>query len=237
MHVRRPDGRPSYSASPAPSSARKGQRESDKLRRRNSNERRISSGEPNGHTPRPENRVRNGIDQGRLEGPKQPIPDRQSNSNAAAVDTNADLDPYALMRILFNPVRDSLTAVRGATKEGVPNKNARAKLLRVELVKIGDFVKEVMSSDTSEGDRIEESFWYVFTALRVRSVISLLTRRAGDSFHLIGRTLGPRANKFKVCTSGLRLLSILRRPRWGRRRQGCLPLTKPTAPPHDRNRG
>lgn len=237
MHVRRPDGRPSYSASPAPSSARKGQRESDKHRRRNSNERRISSGEPNGHTPRPENRVRNGGDQGRHEASKQPVPDRQSNSNAAAVDTNADLDPYALMRILFNPVRDSLTAVRGATKEGVPNKNARAKLLRVELVKIGDFVKEVMSSDTSEGDRIEESFWYVPTALPVRSVITLLTTRAGGLFRLIGRTLGPRANRFKVCMSDLRLLSILRRPKWARRRQGRLPSTKPTAPPHDRNEG
>lgn len=160
MHARRPDGRPSYSASPAPSSVRKGQREIDKHRRRNSNERRISNGEQNGHRPRSENRSRTGRDHPRHEETKNhPQHLRHQSNDAVGTNNNPSTDQAGIMRMLFKPVRDSLKAVQGATKEGVPDKVERAKLLRSELVKIGNFVRDLTVSDPVEATNIEESFW------------------------------------------------------------------------------
>jgi chromodomain-helicase-DNA-binding protein 1 len=62
-----------------------------------------------------------------------------------------------LMRMLFKPVHDSLNAVQGATKEFVPNKADRAKLLRTELVKIGDFVKTVTMDP--DGSKMQDELW------------------------------------------------------------------------------
>lgn len=154
MYARRPDARPSYSASPAPSAARKGQRESDKHRHR---ERRVSNGDQNGHTPRSDNRARTGGDHPRNEDNKH----HRHRSNEPASNGGNVPDHGKLMGLLFKPVRESLKAVQGATKEGVPDKIERAKLLRIELVKIGDFVKNVMLSDpmAMEGGNMERSFW------------------------------------------------------------------------------
>lgn len=164
MHARRPDGRPSYSASPAPSASRKGQRETDKNRRRNSNERRISNGEQNGNPPRLDHRSRTGGDP-RHEDSRNAQHHHHPSSDAANANSNAPSDQARLMHILFKPVRDSLKAVQGATKELVPDKVERAKLLRIELVKIGDFVRDVILSDPVEGNHIEESFWLVSSTL------------------------------------------------------------------------
>lgn len=154
MYARRPEGRPSYSASPAPSTARKGQRETEKHRNR---EHRVSNGEQNGHTPRSDNRARIGGDHLRNEDSKH----HHHRTNEPAINGNNVPDHGKLMGLLFKPVRESLKAVQGATKEGVPDKVERAKLLRIELVKIGDFVKNVMLSDpiASEGGNMERSFW------------------------------------------------------------------------------
>lgn len=156
MYVRRPDDRPSYSASPVPAAARKGQRESDKNRRRNSNERRISNGQRNGHTPRPENPVRAGGDPLRPEDHKDGHSQRQPN-----VEVNGNMNwnerSDQLMRMLFRPVHDSLNAVQRATKDFVSNKADRAKLLRTELVKIGDFVKTVTMDP--DGSKMQDELW------------------------------------------------------------------------------
>ena len=60
---------------------------------------------------------------------------------------------------LFTPVRGSLTAVQGATKEGVRDKHARAKILREELVKIGNFVTNLVSEDSTTSEADEASYW------------------------------------------------------------------------------
>lgn len=163
MHARRPDGRPSFSASPAPSLVRKGQREVDKHRNRASIERRVSNGEQNGYTPRSDNRARLGGDHTRNEDSRHHSVHHRRRSNEPVKNGNNVVDQRKLMHLLFNPVRESLRAVQGATKEGVPDKVERAKLLRTELVKIGDFVKGLITSDpiVSEGENIEESFWCV----------------------------------------------------------------------------
>lgn len=163
MYARRPDGRPSYSASPAPAAARKGQRESDKNRQRNSNERRtsnerrVSNGQRNGHTPRPENGSRAGGDSSRPDDLKGSHGHRASHAEANGNHMNPAEHSDRLMRMLFLPVLDSLNAVQGATKEGVPNKSDRAKLLRTELVKIGDFVKTVTMDP--EGRKMQDELW------------------------------------------------------------------------------
>lgn len=157
MYARRPDDRPSYSASPVPAAARKGQRESDKNRRRNSNERRISNGQRNGHTPRPENPARAGGDSLRPEDLKDSHSQRQSNAEANGSNMGWNERSDHLMRMLFRPVHESLNAVQRATKEFVSNKADRAKLLRTELVKIGDFVKTVTTDP--DGTKMQDELW------------------------------------------------------------------------------
>ena len=159
----RHDGRPSFSASPAPSSARKGQRESDKHRVRNSIERRASNGEHNGHASKSDVRSRLGGDHAKTEESKQHRAQhhhRRSNDHVTN-GNSTDAQHDKLMSMLFKPVRESLTAVQGATKEGIPDKPERARLLRVELVKIGEFVKQMVAADANgvEGGGMEGTLW------------------------------------------------------------------------------
>ena len=158
------DGRASVSASPAPSSARKGHRDSDKHRNRNSAERRFSNGERNNGTPRSDTRPRTGSDHVRAEDSRHrqaQHQNRRGNESATASGGSDTKINHHLMRLVFKPVQDSLTSVRGATKEKVRDKFARAGILRVELVKIGEFVKSVVETDTvgSEGGTLENDLW------------------------------------------------------------------------------
>ncbi len=57
----------------------------------------------------------------------------------------------------MKPVRPSLEAVQGATKELVPDKVARAKLLRVELVIIGNFIDEQIADEADKD--LADLFW------------------------------------------------------------------------------
>ena len=146
MYAKITDSRTSVSASPAPSSARRGHRESEKHRNRNSTERRISNGEQNGHTPRSDIRPKPSAERRQ----HSPHFSRQSNDNAPKVNR--------LLWKLFGPVKPSLLQVKHATKEGVRDKHARAKILREELVKIGSHVADLISDpDSNEDD--EASFW------------------------------------------------------------------------------
>ncbi len=151
MYAKITDSRTSVSASPAPSSARRGHRESEKHRNRNSIERRISNGEQNGHTPRSDIRPKPSSDRKHEERRQHsPHVSRQSNDSAPKVNR--------LLWKLFGPVKPSLLLVKGATKEGVRDKHTRARILREELVKIGSHVADLVSDpETNEDD--EASFW------------------------------------------------------------------------------
>ena len=152
MYARMGENRASVSASPAPSSARRWHRESDKHRNRNSLERRISTGEQNGHTPRSDVRSKTSGDHGRHEDRHQHSQHQHRPSNEPDPGVNL------LTRMLFAPVKESLKAVQGATKDLVPNKSTRAKILRAELIKIGDHVTNLLKDpETSKGD--ENFFW------------------------------------------------------------------------------
>ena len=164
MFPRRPDSRASISASPAPSTARKVHRESDKHRNRNSMERRFSNGERNGNTPKPDMRPRTGSDHLKPEEHRirqSQHHHRRSNENVADESSSSVQNQKALLRLVFKPVHDSLNAVRGATSQRVRDKHTRANLLRTELVKIGSFVKGVVEAEAvgSEGGALEDDLW------------------------------------------------------------------------------
>ena len=144
MYVRRPE----FSASPAPSTARKGQREPDKHRNRSSAERRTSNGDLNAHrsrTIKSEDHAHRSSQNHR----------RRSNEHGAHR-PSATAQHHTLIRLLMKPVNQSLVAVQGATKDGIPAKVERARLLRNELVKIGQYIKQLL---TDESELEEGQLW------------------------------------------------------------------------------
>ena len=154
MYAKIADNRMSVSASPAPSAVRRGHRDSDKHRSRHSTERRVSTGERNGHTSRNDIRSKANNEDSRHE-------DRHNHSQHHHRRTNENVSNGVkvdkLMWKLFAPVHGSLRAVQGATKEGVPDKVARAKVLREEIVKIGNHVANLVNDGDEDG--LETSFW------------------------------------------------------------------------------
>ena len=143
MHVRlSTDGRGSLPSSPAPVSARKAHRDPEKHRHRGSVERRVSH-EHNGHVSKSHDRGHHASNHHRRS-TDHGAPERRE-------DTSEEL-----LRRLFKPVRASLEKVKGATREGIPDKMVRARLLRVELVHIGDFVAEQCAE---EGPGLDDAFW------------------------------------------------------------------------------
>ncbi|KAI9819916.1 MAG: hypothetical protein M1827_006486 [Pycnora praestabilis] len=176
VHLRRPEK--SVSASPAPSSARKGHREPEKHRHhrpshsdlRNSVERRPSHGELNGHANRPEDRRK---DSGDLEDERRKHRKSEERYNHSqnhhrrvtenGTISTANSEDDQMMRVLFKPVRESLKHVQSATKEGVKSKTERAKILRVELVEIGKFVRNLLR-DSGDNGTLEGRLWdYIST--------------------------------------------------------------------------
>ena len=130
--TRRPD---SVSASPAPA-MRKGHRESEKHRQRtlSHGERRTSHGEHGS----------NKLDVRRKHGEGDDERRKHRRSEDAAHhrrETTGSSNEDQVLRELFKPVRDSLKHVQSATKEKYTDKPARAKILRVELLKIGNHVR------------------------------------------------------------------------------------------------
>lgn len=150
--------RPTSSASPAPSRVEKSRRP-EKQHHRHSIERRVSAnGARNGLSPRPDSshRTANGH--------------RHSNSDHRAVKTELKREPSqdhqgnngssqttSMMKLLFKPIKGSLNAVNSATKQQIPDKQDRAKLLRVELVNIGDFIKRMCKDP--DGSNLRGTLW------------------------------------------------------------------------------
>ncbi|KAL6717952.1 ATP-dependent DNA helicase Hrp3 [Lecanora helva] len=149
MHARLTDSRNDASASPA----RRIHRDSDKHRSRNSVERRISNGERNSNHSKHDARPRAGTDDSR----HRERHGHSQNQNRRHNDDGSprSVDSHKLLWRLFEPVQGSLEAVQAATKERIPDKVARAKLLRKEIVKIGDHVPTVVKGD----DALETSVW------------------------------------------------------------------------------
>ena len=140
-----------YSASPAPTHTRK-HHTSDK-QSRNSLERHASKREVNGYTP-PRSEQRS-----RME--KSPSVPQGSHHRQRSQDSDIQ------MKLLFRPIKKDLQAVQNATSAKVPDKKERANVLRQELIKIGDFVKELCADAVdpdwhdlhTNASKVEVSFW------------------------------------------------------------------------------
>jgi chromodomain-helicase-DNA-binding protein 1 len=69
-------------------------------------------------------------------------------------------DPHdAILQKLFRPVRQSLKSVKAATKDGVPCKTERAKILRRELLGIGAHIATLLEGCKGQVDTLEKSLW------------------------------------------------------------------------------
>lgn len=143
------DSRLSVSASPAPSSTRKGHGHPDKHRHRNSSER---------HLPNGDNHPRSSNDHHHHRNSSSSI--HRKRSNEVATTENHKDKNTALIRIALNPVMNSLEKVHNATKEKLPDKKARASVLREELYKIGNFIQDVCKQEAKQGAAdLEDNFW------------------------------------------------------------------------------
>lgn len=139
----------SVSASPAPSSSRKGHREVDRTRHRSHTHGPRDSIERS-HTPnhdgRPEKHRHRTSDASSEEARR-----RKSGENA----THSRED---MARRLFKPIRDELKRVSTVTKENYPNKSERALALRNLLHKIGDFIRRTLEGEGSMAS-LEVRLW------------------------------------------------------------------------------
>ena len=142
MHARG-DSRAVASASPAPSSGPKRQREVHKNRPRSGTERRVSNGEANGDRPR---------------APSRP---HQNGDARHHHGTSNGYDPI-YMGLLFKDVKNNLNALKWATKANIREKQKRADMLRAELMVVGDHVTSLINfEELPENQKVlmERRFW------------------------------------------------------------------------------
>ncbi len=83
-----------------------------------------------------------------------------------------DEEDVVALAQLFEPVSKSLGLVRHATKEGVPSKAERARILRRELLRIGHHISTLLES-VENGATLQGKLWYVFSfSLMFQSITS-----------------------------------------------------------------
>lgn len=128
------------SASPAPSLSRKSHREPEKHRQRAMSHTHRDSMERH-HTPKAEARTRQEEEHKRQRRPGEHHHHRhhkKDHTNGGSTDDDA-----ALMKLVFKPANDSLTAVKNATKASVPDSKQRANILREHLRTLGNFIRSI----------------------------------------------------------------------------------------------
>lgn len=161
MH-KQTNGHATGSASPAPSGVHKSRRP-DKHHHRDSTHRRVSTnGDVNGHAPQVDSGHRghdhhSGGDQRHHKSEQQPSNSQDQKSSVAKV-----FPPH--FKALFKPIRESLNTVKSATRHAYSDKQERAKVLRTELINIGDHIRVLcvdaeLEDGTRESVEAEESFW------------------------------------------------------------------------------
>ncbi|KAL9580649.1 MAG: hypothetical protein Q9212_004368 [Teloschistes hypoglaucus] len=139
------NGRLGASASPAPQSAPKRQREAEKHRPRHGTPHRIPKIDTNGHiAARPRSTSQRSP-------PIDPMSSRTSGNSAATHGPGA--------KLLLFPVRKNLEALKLATKSNQPDNTARATTLRQHLGTIGDYVMEMLTASDYAPEDIMALEW------------------------------------------------------------------------------
>ncbi|KAL9635277.1 MAG: hypothetical protein Q9204_002680 [Flavoplaca sp. TL-2023a] len=158
LHARS-NSRTLASASPAPSSGPRRQREGDRERHRirQSTDRRISNGETNGHVVNGHvARPRSESQRNQKGSSSKPQTSGGNGGNHTIKTTTA---PY--IKLLMNPVNENLQLLQAATKANQPDKKERAATLRTQLQHVGDLVMKNVNLMDSNESRVETEtgFW------------------------------------------------------------------------------
>ncbi|RQM05104.1 hypothetical protein DH86_00003541, partial [Scytalidium sp. 3C] len=85
----------------------------------------------------------------------------ERHSKARRPDSRRDDDPNdALMKQIFRPVRDSLKRVQYARKENIKSQKERAKIMKQELLVIGDYIEKTKRENAnSQIVELIPTFW------------------------------------------------------------------------------
>ena len=154
LHARS-DSRTLASASPAPSSGPRRQREGDRDRHRarHSTDHRTSNGEShdhvvNGHVARPKPESQRHHKGG------------SSKSQTSSGKGSGRTTTAPFIKLLMNPVNANLQLLQAATKTNQPDKKDRASTLRIQLQHVGDLVmSNVKMVDSHDKMETETGFW------------------------------------------------------------------------------
>jgi|TARA_R110002003_G_scaffold269_2_gene17956 chromodomain-helicase-DNA-binding protein 1 len=151
--------RPRHSDQYRPSEAHRKEHRHD----RGSVDRRPQHSERNG-TPEIRRKISGDMDRPRPS-EERPRSHSQSQTQLRSVDTTPkplkEKKPDDFIERRLRPVRDNLSRLKKATPKNYPQKEAMVKVLKVELIAIGNFIR----AETRDNNELEERLWYVRFAI------------------------------------------------------------------------
>jgi len=89
---------------------------------------------------------------------ERPRSNSQSRVNSRSTETpipKEDTKPEDFIEKRLRPVRDNLSRLKKATPKNYPQKDQMIKVLKVELIAIGNFIRV----DTRDNPDLEERLW------------------------------------------------------------------------------
>jgi chromodomain-helicase-DNA-binding protein 1 len=131
---------------------------------RDSNDRRPQQGDRNG-TPEVRRKPSGDIDRVRAKEERPRLPEERPRSNSQSQNPSRSVDttprpvkekkPDDFIERKLRPVRDNLSRLKKATPKNYPQKEAMVKILKVELIAIGNFIR----AETRDNGELEERLW------------------------------------------------------------------------------
>ncbi|KAH5233598.1 hypothetical protein HBI62_043920 [Parastagonospora nodorum] len=130
---------------------------------RGSIDRRPQHSERNG-TPEIRRKASGDVDRPRPYEDRSRLADERPRSNSHSLNQNRSVDntpkpkekkPEDFIERRLRPVRDNLTRLKKATPKNYPQKEAMVKILKVELIAIGNFIR----AETRDNEELEERLW------------------------------------------------------------------------------
>jgi chromodomain-helicase-DNA-binding protein 1 len=130
---------------------------------RGSFDRRPQHSDRNG-TPEIRRKISGDVDRSRLKDDRPRLAEERPRSNSHGQNHNRSVDttpkpkekkPDDFIERRLRPVRDNLSRLKKATPKNYPQKEAMVKILKVELIAIGNFIR----AETRDNDELEERLW------------------------------------------------------------------------------
>jgi chromodomain-helicase-DNA-binding protein 1 len=128
---------------------------------RGSIDRRLPHSDRNG-TPEIRRKPSGDVDRPRVKDDRSRLTDERPRSNSQSQNRIAETTPKPkekkpddFLERKLRPVRDNLSRLKKATPKNYPQKEAMVKILKVELIAIGNFIR----AETRDNDELEERLW------------------------------------------------------------------------------